>query len=140
MMLAQLNPPTPEANSFLQFWIIILFVAQIISLIVGIAVAASNRKQRREVSFTETPASKKEFDNHVTETRANFTAVRNELAADRQTNQVHASRRSETLFTKMENTRSELDTKIEDTRRELSEKIDAMPERVIATLKNTGAI
>jgi uncharacterized membrane-anchored protein YhcB (DUF1043 family) len=135
-----MNGPTPEPNAFLQFWIIILFVAQIISLIVGIVVASANRKQRREVSFTETPASKKDFDQHVVETARNFNAVRNELAHDRQLNQEHASKRSETLFRKMDTTRSELDTKIEDTRRELSEKIDAMPERVIATLKNTGAI
>lgn len=139
MILAQANP-VPEANSLLQFWLILSLTFSTLTTIGTFVVMISNRKQKREVSFTETPASKKEFDNHVAETRASFTAVRNELAADRQTNQVHASQRSQTLFSKMESTRTELDTKIEDTRRELSEKIDAMPERVIATLKNTGAI
>jgi len=135
-----MNTPVPEANSFLQFWIIVGFIAVIGMNVVSLIIALANRKQRREVSFTETPASKKEFDVHVIETRSALTAVRAEMAADRQSNQVHASRRSETLFSKMENTRTELDAKIEETRRELSEKIDDMPERVIATLKNTGAI
>lgn len=130
----------PNPEHLLQFWLILSLTFSTLVSVGTFVVLISNRKQRREISFTETPASKKEFDNHVAETRVNFTAVRAELAADRHTNQVHASERSKTLFHKMESTRTELDTKIEDTRRELSEKIDAMPERVIATLKNTGAI
>lgn len=133
-----MNPPNPDPNIA---WQVILTIGVLVAIGVNLLTAfRTNRAQKREVSFEFTPASKEEFDNHVTETRANFSAVRAELAADRQANQVHASQRSQTLFSKMENTRSELDAKIEDTRRELSEKIDDMPERVIATLKNTGAI
>lgn len=134
MMLAQISDIAPD-------WLrnMAIFVAAASATIYYLK-GAFGGKQQREVSFTETPASKKDFDQHVVETARNFNAVRNELAHDRQLNQEHASKRSETLFRKMDNTRSELDTKIEDTRRELSEKIDAMPERVIATLKNTGAI
>ena len=132
--------PTPEPNSFLQFWIIVGFIAMVIGQVITIVVMVSNRKQKREVSFTEEAASKKEFDNFTATTNANFVAVRNEMAADRHANQIHASERSKTLFHKMESTRTELDTKIEDVRRNLSDKIDDMPERVIATLKNTGAI
>lgn len=132
--------PTPEANSFLQFWIIVGFIAVIVGQIISIVVSLVNRKQRREVSFTETPASKKEFDQFTAATNANFVSIRAEMASDRKDNQVHASQRSQTLFNQMEKTRTELDTKIEETRRELSDKIDGMETRVIATLKNTGAI
>jgi uncharacterized membrane-anchored protein YhcB (DUF1043 family) len=133
-----MNQTTPEPNFLLQLFIALLFVGNVVAVWLG--VINGRRIQRREVSFTETPASKKDFDQHVVETARNFNAVRNELAHDRQANQEHASKRSETLFRKMDTTRTELDTKIEDTRRELSDKIDAMPERVITTLKNTGAI
>lgn len=135
-----MNQPTPDPNQFLQFWIIILFIAQLISLVVGIGVSLANRKLKREVSFSETPASKKEFDQFTLTTNQNFVQVREEMKQDRTDNQRHASERSKTLFAKMDDTRAELDAKIEDTRRELSNKIDAMPERVIATLKNTNAI
>jgi uncharacterized membrane-anchored protein YhcB (DUF1043 family) len=130
--------PIPESNFLLQLMIAAIFIGNLIAIWLGIA--NGRRIQKREVSFSETPATKKEFDQHVVETARNFNAVRNELAHDRQLNQEHASKRSETLFRKMDATRSELDTKLEDTRRELSQKIDDMPERVIATLKNTGAI
>ncbi len=143
--------PTPEPNSFLQFWIIVGFVAFILLQLVTLVITLSGRKQKREVSFSETPASKKEFDQFTATTNANFVSVRAEMAADRHANQVHASERSKTLFnqmektrtdldTKMDTTRTELDSKIDEVRRELSEKIDNMESRIIATLKNTGAI
>jgi len=132
--------PTPEANSFLQFWIIVLFVAQLISLLVGIGVAASNRKQRREVSFAEAPASKRDFEAHQAECKCKHDSLWAKLNEDRHEQQIHISERNKTLYNKIETVRLELDTKMEDTRRELSDKIDAMSDRVIATLKNTGAI
>jgi hypothetical protein len=97
-------------------------------------------KQKREISFTEEAASKREFDQFTATTNTNFVQIRDEMKRDRESNQIHASQRSQTLFTQMEKTRSDLDTKVEDVRRELSEKIDDMPERIITTLKNTGAI
>jgi len=138
MLFGLITTPAPEGNFLLQLLLAAVLIGNAVAIWLGIA--NGKKIQKREVSFSETPASKKEHDQHVADTRANFIAVRDEMARDRQTNQVHASKRSETLFHKMETTRTELDTKIEDTRRELSEKIDAMPERVIATLKNTGAI
>jgi hypothetical protein len=138
---------TPDANSFLQFWIIILFVGQIATVLVGVINGFANRKQRREVTFPEELTPRREFDQHVKEFSAckaqcllSNQRVQSELREDRHSNEVHASERSKTLFTKLEANRKELDDKIESTRRELSEKIDEMPERVIATLKNTGAI
>jgi hypothetical protein len=133
-----MNQATPEAGFLLQLAIAVVFIGNIIAVWLG--VINGRRIQRREVSFAETPASKREFDQFTATTNANFVAIRNEMAADRHANEVHASARGKTLFAKMDTTRTELDNKIEDTRRELSNKIDAMPERVIATLKNTGAI
>lgn len=135
-----MNTATPEAHSFLQFWVIIAFLVMIVAQIVSIIVAIANRKQQREVSFTFTPASKVEFDHHVNETRDNFIQIRAEQKADRHENQVHASARQATLFNELKSTRVELDSKIESTRRELATKIDDMEGRVITTLKNTSAI
>lgn len=128
----------PESNFLLQLLLSAVFIGNLIAIWIGIANA--RRMQKREITFAETPASKREFDAHVVATQKGFDAVRAEMALDRQQNQIHSSERSKTLFNKLETTRQELDNKIEDTRRELSNKIDAMPERVIATLKNTGAI
>ena len=135
-----MNPTTPEPHSFLQFWIIIGFIALVIGQIVGLGIMISNRRQRREVSFEFTPASKIEFDQFTTTTNGNFVQIREEMKQDRQANQIHASERSKTLFAQMEHIRTELDTKIEDTRRELASKIDDTPDRIITTLRNTGAI
>jgi len=57
--------PTPEPNSFLQLWLAVGFIAVVISNIVLVVNGLLNRKQKREVSFSETPASKAEFDKHV---------------------------------------------------------------------------
>lgn len=135
-----MNQSAPDANHLLQFWLILSLTFSTLVSIGSLVMMFANRKQRREVSFAETPASKREFDQFTATTNANFVAVRNEMAEDRKQNQVHASERSRTLFGKMEDTRTELDAKIEETRRELSERIDSVPDRVIATLKNTGAI
>ena len=124
----------------MQFWLSVGLIAVVVSNIVAIVIGLANRKQRREVSFTETPASKREFDQHVSETHDNFVQVRSELKADRHENQIHASSRSSALYQKVEDVRKELDNKLTETRAELASKIDDMPERVIATLKNTGAI
>jgi hypothetical protein len=132
------NPPNPDPYIA---WQVVLTLGVIVAIVTNIWTAVrGNKAQKREVSFQFTPASKEEFDQFTATTNTNFVQVRDEMKRDREANQVHASRRSETLFAKMENTRTELDAKLEHTRRELSEKIDDMPERVIATLKNTGAI
>lgn len=137
MILAQ---AAPNPSAFSEFWIIVAFLAAIAANLVTVIVLLANRKQKREVSFTEEPASKREFDAHCKVTHDNFEQVRAEMKEDRQENQVHASARSQTIFNKIELIRTELDTKIDDTRRELTEQIRDVPERVLTTLKNTGAI
>lgn len=135
MMLAQLESVPSEALK--NFALIIM--AGIAALYYVKEIFFGGKKQR-EVSFTETPASKREFDQFTVVTNANFVQVRDEMKQDRHENQIHSSERSKTIFNELKSTRLELDSKIEETRRELSEKIDGMESRVIATLKNTNAI
>lgn len=133
-----MNTPNPDPSTA---WQVILTIGVLVAIISNfLTLVRTNRAQKREVSFGFEPASKKEFDQFTLTTNANFVQVREEMKLDRSDNQKHASERSKTLFAKMDSTRSELDVKIEDTRRELSDKIDSMPERIIATLKNTNAI
>lgn len=63
MIFADATPPDP--NAFLQFWLIIGFLASIFSNIVVAVVVLIGRKQKREVSFTFDAASKEEFVKHV---------------------------------------------------------------------------
>ena len=104
--------PTPNPNAFLQFWIIIGFIAMVIGQIVTIVVMLSNRKQKREVNFAFAPASKAEHDEHVGQTAANFLAVRTEMAADRKANEIHASERSKTMFRELKDNRERLEDQI----------------------------
>jgi len=60
---------------------------------------------------------------------ADIAAIRQDMKEDRRNNDIHASQRSAGLHQKIDNVRVEL-----------SEKIDGMEARIIATLKNTGAI
>lgn len=135
-----MNTQTPDATHFLQFWLTIALIVSVLSGIASMFAAFGGRKQKREVSFTFTPASKEEFDQFTATTNQNFVQIRDEMKQDRHDNQIHTSQRQEKLFAEMKSTRLELDGKIEATRRELSEKIDGMEQRVIATLKNTSAI
>lgn len=48
--------------------------------------------------------------------------------------------RSANLYSKMEEVRKQTSDHTESVRKELSEKIDAMPDRVVALLRNTGAL
>jgi len=57
----------PEAGAFLQFWVIIAFLAGIAANIVTVLMVA--RRQKREVSFTFEPASKVEFERHIENNR-----------------------------------------------------------------------
>lgn len=138
MLLAQINTPAPDPNFVLQLLLAAVLIGNAVAIWLGIA---NGRKiQRREISFSETPAGKKEFDQFTLTTNNNFVQVRDEMIRDRADNQREAGVRGQTLFNELKSTRVELDNKIETTRRELSEKIDGMEGRVIATLKNTNAI
>lgn len=133
-----MNTPAPDPYIA---WQVVLTIGVVVAILANIYTAArSGRAQKREITFSETPASKREFDVHVGETRENFIQVRHELKEDRHDNQIHASARSSTLFNKVEDVRKELHGAMENNRRELSEQIAAMPDRVIATLKNTNSI
>lgn len=110
---------TPDANSFLQFWIIILFCAQIATVLVGVVNAIANRKQRREVSFTEELTPRRDFEQHLTEfaackvqCQADAKRLQAELAADRKTNEIHASERSKTIFQELKGNRERLEDQI----------------------------
>lgn len=107
-----MNSATPEPNSFLQFWVIIGFIAMVVGQIISIIVMLANRKQQREVSFLFEPASKKEFDQFTATSNANFVQIREEMKQDRADNQRHASERSKTLFTEMKDTRVALERRI----------------------------
>lgn len=127
---------TPDANSFLQFWLILSLIFSTLVSIGTFAVMVLNRKQKREVSFEFTPASKEEHDEHVAETKATFDAIRKELKEDRHDNQVHASTRSASIYKQIENTRVELEKKIQS----VADDVRDTPERVIAILRNAGRI
>lgn len=76
MMLAD---ATPDANSFLQFWLILSLIFSTLTAIGTFLVMVSNRKQKREVNFAFEPASKDEFEkqrDHCTKRHAElFTAI-----------------------------------------------------------------
>jgi Na+/phosphate symporter len=76
-------------------------------------------KQKREVSFDDPKASKKEFDQFTAITNANFVQVRDEMTKDRRDNQVHASERQKTIFAAIEKTRIEMTEKHEELRSEI---------------------
>lgn len=116
-ILAQTTPP--EAGGFLQFWIILIFLANGVSLVVSIVMALANRKQRREVTFGFDPASKEEFTMHKTECQADRAALRAEMITDRRNNETHASSRSKTLYDKIDAVRLELTEKNEELRGEM---------------------
>lgn len=103
-----MNQATPEPHAFLQFWIIIAFIAMVVGQIISIVVSLANRKQQREVTFTFKPASKEEFDAHAADCRHERAALRAEIKAEREANQVHGSERSRTLFNQIEKVRVEL--------------------------------
>lgn len=56
---------TPNANSYLQFWLSLSLIASVGASLLAVVGYFSNRKQKREVSFSFEPASKEEFMAHV---------------------------------------------------------------------------
>jgi hypothetical protein len=134
MMLAQLEPVAAE---HLKDWMLVF--AGLVAIVYYVKEILGGKK-RREVSFEFEPVSKDEFDRHVRETKAHCDTLHGGILEARHQTEAHASARNKTIFDKIESIRKELDIKLEDTRRELSAKIDEMPDRVISTLRNTGAI
>jgi ferritin-like metal-binding protein YciE len=133
-----MNPP--DSNFFLQLALAALFIGNLIAVWLGIA--NGRRMQKREISFAETPATKKEFDQHVE-------------SSDERIRRLEDKREEDLRISAM--TRRKLHEDIQDIGKQvagltatttqqtgqlqtLDRKIDGMPERVITTLRNTGVI
>ncbi len=107
----------PDAPFVLNLLLAAVLIGNAVAIWLGIA--NGKKIQRREVSFSETPASKREFDAHASECRLERAALRAEIKADRDANQVHASARSQTIFTQIEKVRVELMDKNDELRQEM---------------------
>lgn len=66
--------------------------------------------------------------------------IRSELKEDRSANERHASARSSAIYKKIDDMRAEITAHVESVRRELSGNQNDIPDRIVAMLKNTGAI
>lgn len=85
-------------------------------------------------------ASRTAFEAHMQKTDDEFAALRDEHRRDRELSEQSARTRITGVYSRVDATRMELSTKMDDNRRELSSEINSMEARIIATLKNTGAI
>ena len=69
MILTMLADIEPSSAAISQFWIVAGFFLSIAAsgtaIVVSIIMVASNKKQRREVTFGFEPASKDEFEKHL---------------------------------------------------------------------------
>lgn len=81
-------------------------------------------------------AGKREFESHVSHTRSEIARIDLQRGEDLRL----AAQSRKTMYDKQDDMRKELTERTDAVRNELSLKIDGIPERVIATLKNTGAI
>lgn len=97
---------TPDANILLQIVLVAVLLGNAIAIWLGLL----NRKsiQRREVSFTEPPASKREFDQHAQECREDRGKLWTELTADRRNHEIHISQRSASIYAQIDKVRIEL--------------------------------
>jgi hypothetical protein len=118
-----------------EIWMICLTAAAVVVSAVGTFLKKSDVRveQPLDVKILETLASKSDVQALAKSTRKEFDdlwfTVRNENTAIRKEITSAVSHSQEVVMDKLENNRVEL-----------SEKLDNMPDRVIATLKNTGAI
>jgi hypothetical protein len=81
-------------------------------------------------------AAKADFDKHKMHTFEEFSRVDRQRGEDLRANA--ASRK--TMYDKQDELRKELTDRTDDVQKNLGERIDAIPDRIIATLRNTGAI
>jgi len=139
MTLAQ---ATPDAHAFSQFWIILAFLASVASNAITAVVMISNRKQKREISFGFEPANRAECKQHIDGIESRFKRVEEKREED-----LRLSAQSRKLVHQdIERIGREVSALTATTASQtahlqrLDTKIDDVPERVIATLKNTGAI
>jgi len=92
-------------------------------------------------------AAKEDFEAHKQDVKGEFQNHRQELkkeldriARERSEDLRIAAVSRKTMYDKQDVLRQELTTRTDNVRDELGKRIDAIPERVIATLRNTGAI
>jgi hypothetical protein len=103
-------------------------------------VMLANKSQKREVSFSFEPASKKEFDEARSKRDQEMKDMMSLIDRNRESAERQRSITTAGIYNKMDSVRSELEGRIDDVRKELSEDIKCVPDRVITTLKNTNAI
>jgi hypothetical protein len=144
-MLAQSITPTPaDAIAFYQFWLIVVSIGTAVGVVVSVIGVLynifSNKKQRNSVSFEETPASKDEFDKHTSWDAAEHRAIWDRINNEKKEAAEAVRARHDKLYAHIDEIRLELKVDIAQLRESVDDKIDALPERVIATLKNTGAL
>ncbi len=119
----------PDPNHFASIgWVCVILVMVIFGLRQGIGFVRDLKEKpaagdvAREAAATFT--RKTEFDQHVTETRNNFVVMRDELKRDRESNQVHASERSKTIFRELKETREKLERQVDDQTEKLEKRIN----------------
>jgi hypothetical protein len=66
--------------------------------------------------------------------------LRDEMKVDREANRLDGSKRSKTLFDKLDTTRLELKQDLDKQTAKLETQIEGMPDRIITLLKNIGVI
>jgi plasmid replication initiation protein len=119
------------------YWMLGCTIVACLAAVAGVIIAIVSLNKKQEVALDQ-PVSveltkqfvpKHDFDEHVRVTASEFRALRQENREDREKLAVNSSRQIDGVY-----------KRIEDVRKELSEKMDDVPDRVIATLKNTGAI
>jgi biopolymer transport protein ExbB/TolQ len=146
--------PSPD---FLGNWLLVaLLLFQALANAITLAVLLATRKsaQKRLVAFDQQFVAKSECDLRHDAIQKRL----DEMSAQIFNNNLAAVEGRRALYAKIEDTRKELTSNIDTLRkemnaeigkvydhigvirRELDAKIDGVPERVIATLRNTGAI
>jgi hypothetical protein len=100
----------------------------------------TNRKERREVSFEIPPASKDEFDKHTAWDSSEHKALWDRINTEKKDAADAVRVRHDKLYGHIDEIRLELKMDIASLRESVDDKIEALPDRVIATLKNTGAL
>lgn len=101
MILAEVNQ---DPRAFFQTWMIVNSVATFVLTIITIWALTSNKKQRREVSFSFEPASKDDFEAHMDKTEQRFL----QMEKQRQEDLEASSESRKIIYNKIDYLRAEL--------------------------------
>lgn len=126
MSAALFAATNPDPNYLYQFLLVISFLGNIVTMIV--ALVFRNKAQKREVSFSVEPASKKEFDKHLEDCSAMHARVAEDLN--------EADSRRKAIYNEIGKVRLELKADIQ----RCEDKVEDTPSKVIALLRHTGVI